>query len=95
MRVRLCVRHVLTVLRCACTTAALLVKSLAPGGPAEASGRIQVGDILLKVDGKEVDSTETASKLILGKFDKQIKLICEQMLKRLQACSGAPHVWCF
>lgn len=79
MRVRLCLHTwVLTVLR-ACTTAALLVKSLAPGGPAEASGRIQVGDILLKVDGKEVDSTETASKLILGKFNKQIKSTCERM----------------
>jgi len=59
----------------ACTTAALLVKSLAPGGPAEASGQIQVGDILLKVDGKEVNSTETASKLILGSFISRARRI--------------------
>ena len=44
----------------------LIVKSLAPGGPAEASGLVSIGDILLKVDGKDVDSTDAASRLILG-----------------------------
>jgi len=45
---------------------ALVVKGLAAGGPAERSGMIQVGDILLKVDGQDVNSTEIASQLILG-----------------------------
>ena len=44
----------------------LIVKSLAPGGPAEASGLVSIGDILLKVDGKDVNSTDAASRLILG-----------------------------
>jgi hypothetical protein len=56
------------------STTALLVKSLAPGGPAEACGQIQVGDILLKVDGKDVDSTEKASKLILGERGSKITM---------------------
>ena len=56
------------------STTALLVKSLAPGGPAEACGQIQVGDILLKVDGKDVDSTEKASKLILGEKGSKITM---------------------
>jgi hypothetical protein len=40
------------------STTALVVKSLAPGGPAEACGQIAVGDILLRVDGQDVTTTE-------------------------------------
>jgi len=57
------------------STTALVVKSLAPGGPAATSALIQVGDILLKVDGKEVATTEMASKLILGERGTKISMI--------------------
>jgi len=56
------------------STTALVVKSLAPGGPAEASGKIQVGDILLKVDGKEVNSIEKAGQLLLGEKGSTITM---------------------
>jgi len=35
---------------------------------------IQVGDILLKVDGQDVNSTEIASQLILGQKGTQISM---------------------
>ncbi len=57
------------------STTALVVKSLAPGGPAATSALIQVGDILLKVDGKEVATTEMASKLILGERGTKISMV--------------------
>ncbi len=44
----------------------LVVKALAPGAPAISSGLIDVGDTLVSVDGKKINTTETATKAILG-----------------------------
>ena len=44
----------------------LLLLSLTSVCCCSLSGMIQIGDILLKVDGKDVPSTEKASELILG-----------------------------
>mmetsp|Transcript_24293 Transcript_24293/g.79268 ORF Transcript_24293/g.79268 Transcript_24293/m.79268 type:complete len:94 (+) Transcript_24293:1911-2192(+) len=44
----------------------LMVKSLSPDGPAKVTGKIEVGDVLLEVDGKKVRTTDEASHYILG-----------------------------
>ena len=57
------------------TSTTLLVSGLAPRGPADVCGLIEIGDVLLKVDGKDVDSTEKASKLILGERGSKIAMV--------------------
>ena len=46
----------------------IVVKSLIPGGAAEVDGRIQVGDLLLSVDGRGVGgmASENVQRLIAG-----------------------------
>jgi hypothetical protein len=62
----------------------LMVKSLAPGGAAESSMMIEVGDVLLKVDKERVTTTAKAAQLILGPRGSPITLT----LKRFDEDAG-------
>ena len=80
------------------TSTTLLVSGLAPRGPADVCGLIQIGDVLLKVDGKDVDSTEKASKLILGERGSKIAMVfkrfnadkIEKFTVHMERGGGAP-----
>lgn len=56
----------------------LVVKALAPGAPAISSGMIDVGDSLVSVDGKKINSTDTATKAILGEKGSTITMTFER-----------------
>jgi len=56
----------------------LMVKNLSADGPAKLSGKIEVGDILLEVDGKKVRNTDEASQFILGPKGSPVQLKLER-----------------
>mmetsp|Transcript_20903 Transcript_20903/g.40636 ORF Transcript_20903/g.40636 Transcript_20903/m.40636 type:complete len:85 (+) Transcript_20903:3-257(+) len=57
---------------------ALVVKKLVDGAPAAESGEIEMGDRLLKVNGKGAKTADEAAKLILGDVGSQINFVFER-----------------
>ncbi|KAJ1472942.1 hypothetical protein T484DRAFT_1838274 [Baffinella frigidus] len=60
------------------TQGTLVVKKMTDGAPAAASEQIEVGDVLLKVDGKKVSTAEQAAQLILGDVGSSVSLLVER-----------------
>mmetsp|Transcript_11373 Transcript_11373/g.27888 ORF Transcript_11373/g.27888 Transcript_11373/m.27888 type:complete len:130 (+) Transcript_11373:27-416(+) len=54
----------------------LMIKKLAPGGPAELSGKAEVGDVLFEVDGTNVYTTDPKQigPILLGSEGTAVEL---------------------
>ena len=44
----------------------VFISSVRPGGPAALSGKVAVGDVIVKVDGTPVDCLQDAADLLVG-----------------------------
>ena len=69
----------------------LVCRSFVPGGPAESSGLVQMGDVLASVDGCDVLRKPVSQVAVHCECQQVLvrehALICEH-LKRRQACSA-------
>lgn len=72
-----------------------VVSRVVPGGPAANSGNVQVGDVVVQLDGRRVEgqSVETVRNMIIGPIGTEVDVHLMRQDQGRFVCQNWVNVW--